>query len=301
MTCELIFPGKWINADAFEKTIKGNPHSCGSQEVTFRFYADCKLMVDVCIRILSLANQLHSSLHRVKLIFDDGEDGVMGYLNRIGFFDCLDPGIEVSPARPTWSGAAIHRGGNMGLVEIARINKNLRDKTIHGRLAEAVGHACVHRADVSSLEEATWTIFSELIDNIFSHSQTPLDGYAALQRYSNGNEIKIAVSDSGLGILQTLRPALASEFPTLTGLTDTQLIVEIFRQGLSRHGTDRGCGLRGSAAKAIKFQADLEVRLPNSRVVLKPSRQAYTANTAHCYESLPLMWGTHITFSLKLT
>lgn len=38
-------------------------------------------------------------------------------------------------------------------------------------------------------------------------SRTELDGYAALQIYSKGNCLSVAVSDSGLGIMETLRPA----------------------------------------------------------------------------------------------
>lgn len=75
---------------------------------------------------------------------------------------------------------------------------------------------------------------------------------------------------------------------------------EVFRQGLSRHGRDRGCGLKGSAAKAIKFDATLDVRLPRQRVLLTPARGAYEANTAHCYEGLPLVWGTHIAYGFQL-
>lgn len=81
----------------------------------------------------------------------------------------------------------------------------------------------------------------------------------------------------------TLRPSLATEFPKLTGLSDTNLLVEVFRQGLSRHGSDRGCGLKGCAAKAIKFDANLDVRLPNQRVLLTPARGTYQPNTAYCY------------------
>jgi hypothetical protein len=97
-----------------------------------------------------------------------------------------------------------------------------------------------------------------------------------------------------------LRPSLRTEFPKLVGLSDTDLLVEVFRQGLSRHGSDRGCGLKGSAAKAIKFEADLDVRLPNQRVLLTPARGIYQPNRADCYEGLPLLWGTHIAFAFGL-
>ena len=73
----------------------------------------------------------------------------------------------------------------------------------------------------------------------------------------------------------------------------------MFRQGLSRHGVTGGCGLKGSAAKAIKFKAALDVRLPKQRVLLTPVRGADEANTADCYEGLALVWGTHIAFGFR--
>jgi hypothetical protein len=74
----------------------------------------------------------------------------------------------------------------------------------------------------------------------------------------------------------------------------------VFRQGISRHGVDRGNGLKGCAAKAIKFDATLDVRLPNQRVLLRPARGAYEPNRALCYDQLPLLWGTHIAFAFGL-
>jgi hypothetical protein len=249
---------------------------------------------------LSLVNQLASTTRRVRLNFEEGEAGTMGYLNRMGFFDYLADVVEVLPSRPAYSAAELHRGGNAALVEIARINKDARDEDLPIRLTHALMRSCHTRSDADELKGAAWTIFAELIDNIFSHSRTELDGYAALQVYSRGNRLSVAVSDSGLGIMETLRPALSTESPSLSGLSDTDLLVEVFRQGLSRHGRDRGCGLKGSAAKAIKFEATLDVRLPRQRVLLMPARGAYEANIADCYEGLPLVWGTHIGFGFRL-
>jgi anti-sigma regulatory factor (Ser/Thr protein kinase) len=83
---------------------------------------------------------------------------------------------------------------------------------------------CSDRADAAELAGAAWTIFAELIDNIFSHSKTPLDGYAALQFYPNGNSLQVAVSDSGLGIMDTLRPVLKRESPALDRLSDNDIV-----------------------------------------------------------------------------
>lgn len=302
MRCEVNLPAAWIDASAMEVAIKraGAPHGPATYEVSFRFPAGSKLMIDAAIRMLSLANQLAVSMRRVRLIFDEGESGTMGYLNRVGFFDHLAREIEVTPSRPSHSAATVYRGGNSGLVEIARINKDSRDQTLPGRLADAIKQGCSSRTDISELTGAAWTIFAELIDNVFSHSRTPLDGYAALQAYPRGDRLVVAVSDSGVGIMETLRPALSTANPHLASLSDIDLLVEIFRQGISRHGADRGDGLRGSAAKAMKFQADLDVRLPTQRVRLTPARGAYAPNTAHCFANLPLIWGTHIGFTFRL-
>lgn len=257
-------------------------------------------MVDAAIRLLSLVNQLDSCTRRVRLKFEEGETGTMGYLNRMGFFDNLARGVEVVPNRPVFSGAKLYGGANAALIEIERIRKDHRDETLPTRLADALMRSCGGRADAAELKGAAWTIFAELIDNVFSHSATPLDGYAALQVYPGGGHLKVAVSDSGLGIMETLRPALKTEFPKLVGLSDVELLVEVIQQGLSRHGSDRGCGLKGSAAKALKFTADLDVRLPTNRVLLTPATGVYRANTANCYEGLPLVWGTHISFAFPL-
>lgn len=301
--CDVHFAASWIDASRFESALRDSvgPHASPTTSVTLHFPIGCKVMVDGAVRILSLANQLHSTTRRVRLEFAEGESGTMGYLNRMGFFDHLHPSIDVVPVRPVVSGAMLYRGSNSMLLEIASINKDVRDINLPGRLADVVGNACSGRADVTELKGAAWTIFAELIDNIFSHSGTELNGYAALQVYSGGNRLAVAVSDSGLGIMQTLRPTLQAESPKLAGLSDTDLLVEIFRQGLSRHGADRGCGLKGCAAKAIKFSATLDVRLPTQRVLLTPARGAYVPNTAHCYDGLPLLWGTHMVFMFGLS
>ena len=302
MSCLIEFPSRWMNATALEQVLDAscNPHNSSSTEIEFRFPAGSKVMIDAGLRLLSLFNQLDLSTRRVRLHFDEGEAGVMGYLNRMGFFDHLSTRIEVVPARPGISGVGVYGGMNAGLVEIARINPEARDNTLLSRLTSALMKACGNQPDAADLEGSAWTIFAELIDNIFSHSKTTLDGFAALQKYKNGNRLMVAVSDSGLGIMETLRPALKQESPVLAQLSDLELLVEIFRQGVSRHGNDRGCGLKGSAAKAMKYKADLDVRLPNFRVLLKPGVQGYRPVTAHCDEQLPLIWGTHICFTFQL-
>ena len=302
MNCQIKFPSVWVDASALENVLRSGygPHRPDVYEVSFVFPRGCNIMVDTAVRLLSLSNQLDYRTCRVCLNFEEGETGTMGYLDRMGFFNHLSKNVEVLPARPVVSGVEIYGGTNADLVEITRINREYRDEQLPTLLTEAVMRSCCDRVDAGELRGAAWTIFAELIDNIFSHSKTPLDGYAVLQPYSQGHRLKVAVSDSGLGIMDTLRPSLKNEFPALDKLSDTDLLVEVFRQGLSRHGADRGYGLKGCAAKAIKYNADLDVRLPTTRVLLSPGKEGYRPNTAYSYDNLPLLWGTHICFTFHL-
>lgn len=257
-------------------------------------------MTDAAVRLLSLFNQLEYSTRRVVIDFQNEDNSVLGYLDRAGFFESLAPNVEVLPRRPNSLGASRLRGRNPGLVEIERIDRTCRDSTLLDRLTLAITRACSQRSDVQELQGAAWTILAELIDNVFSHSETPLDGFAALQVYPRGNCLKVAVSDSGLGMLQTLRPSLVAESPRFRSLSDIDLLVEVFKHGLSRHGACRGCGLKGCADKAMKFKAELDIRLPQARVVLVPEKNGYRPNTALCFSHLPLFWGTHVSFTFRL-
>lgn len=179
------FPATWVNASALEETLKAGPapHETAASKIVLHFPIGCKVMIDTGVRLLSLINQLEYCSRHVQLDFQEGEDGAMGYLNRMGFFDHLSNNIEIKPRRPLISGIDLYGGTNTKLVEIAKIDHKRRDENLPTRLTGALMQTCNNRSDANELEGAAWTIFCELIDNIFSHSKTPLNGYAALQNY----------------------------------------------------------------------------------------------------------------------
>ena len=168
-------------------------------------------------------------------------------------------------------------------------------------MRDAVRHACGSRGDISSLSEAAWTIFSELIGNVQMHSGTTLDGFAALQVYTRGNKLSATVADSGIGILRKLRPALAREAPDLVGASDVEVLCEALRRGISSTGIPgHGLGLPGCAAKALKFKASLDIRTGSQRVLLRPSDGTYSPTSAYPSDGLPHLDGTHMTFTFRL-
>ena len=143
-------------------------------------------------------------------------------------------------------------------------------------------------------------MLGELIGNVYEHSETDLAGFAALQSYNSGQTVRVAVSDSGYGLLDTLRPSLPTHYPKLVGCADTELLVEVLRNGVSRHGRARGSGLKATAERAMKFKATLDVRLPVSHIRLVPSRLGYELGRAIVHDAAPLIWGTHIAIDFRI-
>lgn len=302
VTDQIRLPAYWVDGDLFEKTMSNSPDTLSSKnsKTCFHFPIGCKIMVDAGVKLLSLANQLRHLGKRVALDFEEEKSGTLGYLHRMGFFDLLHPDIEVFPIRPFFSSAELHRGENPSLVEFESINPDHRDRELPSRLSNVLVEALRHRPDCESLGSTAYTVFGELIDNIYEHSSTELDGFAVLQVYHGGGRVKVCVSDSGKGIIKTLRPVLEFQRSEYSLLSDTDLIVEAFRSGLSRHGAGRGCGLKACADQAVRFHANLAVRLRRCFVRLFPSADGYCRNTAVIYDSLRLLHGTHISFDFQL-
>lgn len=299
--CMVTLPNKWVDARAFEGALCAGGQAYGPhiKSVVVEFPEDCKLMIDVAIRLLSLCNHLKACSKDVRLFFSPNGD-LRGYLNRMGFFDHLSRDVDVLPFRPFFSGANIHRGSNRALVEIERIDCRMPvDQSLAPRLAETVERACAKRSDAKDVGFASFNIFSELIKNVFEHSHASADAYAALQTYTGGNRLTVTVSDSGIGMMGSLRPTLVGT--DMHALSNVDLLVEMFRRGVSsKHEGKRGLGLMSSAKHAIQFRADLDVRLHHQRVLLKPSNDIYSPHMAYSQTDLPLLQGTHVSFSFKL-
>lgn len=303
-TCNLTFPKSWISAINLDEVLsaeKIKPHDRRAKQIIFIFQNETKVLIDAAVQLLSLANQLIKQKKKVKIVFEGENNDAMGYLNRIGFFEELSKKVKVEPNRPSVPLSKIYKGSNERVVEIKPINPKNKNKHLPNTLAARLASAETGSIDKEKLHDSAFTVFGELIDNVFQHSSTKINGYAAFQVYPGNNTAKVVVSDSGRGILETIKPALKRKINLrFQGLSDTQLIVEMFKNGISRRGKDRGCGLKACAEEAIKYKADLRVRLNRCAVYLKPSGAQYVPNLTYRFNGLPLIKGTHITFSFHL-
>jgi hypothetical protein len=143
MLCRIALPPQWVDASKLETAISngGHPHGAGVYEVLIRFPVGCKLMIDAAIRLLSLVKPTCPYDPPRPARLRGGRDRHYGLLK---------PRRVLRPPRhnrrrhdtPAYSGATIYRGGNAGLVEIARINKDVRDDQLPTRLTEALMRSC---------------------------------------------------------------------------------------------------------------------------------------------------------------
>lgn len=298
------FPSGWTDSSAFEVALAAPPlaaHANACHVVRVQVPRGCFLMVDAATKLLSCANQLHDMTKRVTLEFEDGEAGTMGYLNRVGFFDYLNRAVVVLPSRPAVSAAKVYSGANSGLVEVRALRASAMDKLLPGQLADCLVNAAgATGAKDEALGQVAFTIFSELIQNVYRHSETRLDGYAALQYYRRGKKVTVTVSDSGAGLLQTLRPSLKAHFPLLANKSDADVLVEMVTSGVSRFGPDNGCGISQCARNAVTRNAAMEIRMPTSRALFRPTADKRYLGIAVFEEHLPLVWGTHVSLDFKL-
>ncbi len=303
MVYRVDLPSGWIAGTSLELALGQQSGPLRSEEsaVCFSVPANGAVMVDAGVRLLSLANQLDHIGKRVTLEFCREDTSTYDYLNRIGFFDGLRPNVIVRPERPTYSAASRYQGANSRLVEIAPLCPGSLDKSLPTRLEKALVSSIRPGARRELIGAAAFDLFSELVGNVYEHSSSQLTGFAVLQVYKNGNSARIAVSDSGDGLLETLRPSLPMYYPRLVGLGPAELLMHAFRDGLSRHGKGHGAGLKRCADHAIKLGANLEVRLPVNSVRLVAKRGTLrTTDSAQVQNNMPLISGTHIVFDFRL-
>lgn len=298
----------WICAELFEQGLSaaGCFFENDADEYVIIFPTNCQILLIAGARIIALANQC---VHKGKKITLDFTlcGKTKNYLNRLGFFDHLLPAVSILPNRPADSRAKQYQGNSENLVEIAAIDPSNLDEAI----PEALTNAFMQHA-AKGYRTPIFTIFSELIGNVRDHSCSPILGFAAMQRYQYPREhIQVVVSDSGLGILETLKPRLHEHYPDIyknldftKKETDADLLQKVFMDGqLSRFGTDpdgetRGLGLKQSQDYAARYNADITIRQKTLELKLAyRNSQLFEAKPKF---DLPILEGTQVCFDFYL-
>jgi hypothetical protein len=301
---DIEFPTGWIRSRDFEDLLaQHNPSQADEDDLRVVFPQGCALLIDTALKTLSLANQLVDGGKAVTLDFKD--EGLLGYLDRMGFFKALSVEVSVLPERPSVSAHSLYFGGNQELVEIYVLNpgKQADAQNLPGQLADRIASVLGSVTAINGeFGVEMFTVFSELIGNYFEHSESALPGYVVAQTYGKNprsRQVRVAISDSGLGITRTIRRDRPKDFKKRS---DPELLLDVFNEGISRHGkgTGRSCGLHRCGQISLKYSADLIIRTPGDQVYLRPGRASYEKNMAYFRSELGHMLGTHLCFEFRL-
>lgn len=303
----VVLPARWLTPAHFEAMVARHgfaEHLASGGNVAFVFPMGAGLPAGLGLWLLSFLNQLSVvGGGRIRLEFA-APDELFGYLDRSGFIQLLAPEIETVPPRPEVSGADRWRGQAPGLVEIAPLipgTTGQARQAIVGRLVDALIGFYPAGERTERLKKHVFTVLGELVDNVFSHSRTPLPGYASLQAYDKKRRprVQVGVSDSGVGIAASLRETLGQK---VKGRTDAELVIQAFQQGLSRHGSNagRGCGLLQCARLAADYGSKVYVRTPSAQVILHPATDSRRFHRAEVHEGVGELKGTHLYFEFQV-
>jgi hypothetical protein len=304
---------KWIDGLALDRSISKaeSPLKSACSTIHFVVPKGCKIFLEAAGRLLAYSNQAIHIGKCVAIDFSDCQD-TLSYFDRMGFFEMLSDDVVVKPSRSLFSSAELLKGSSEAVYEFGEVNPNDLDEDIPQRLK----HSFVSYAG-ERYSQPAFTVLSELFGNVRDHSESPIPGYIALQRYKgfpgrNGYagvkpHIQTIVSDSGRGITGTLKPILEARYPEIFSKldfsdpkSDPLLVCEVFKKGRISQSSDegRGLGLKRSGDVAASYDAIISVREGCFELKL-----TYKSGKLHkvAYElDLPKLMGTHICFDFFL-
>lgn len=303
----------WIDGISLDRSVSnvGSPLDSGCKSVTFILPKGCKILLEAAARLLAYSNQSKYIGKRVLIDFSDCQE-TLSYFDRIGFFKMLHEDVEVKPSRPLLSSAELFKGNSEAVYEFGEVDPQDLDEDIPQRLKNSfVSYAG------EGYSQPAFTVLSELFGNVSDHSESPIPGYIALQRYKGfkgrggysgvNPHIQTIVSDSGRGITGTLKPILEERYPEIfrkldftDPKSDPLLVCEVFKKGRISQSSDegRGLGLKRSGDVAASYDAVISAREGCFELNLTyKSGKLHKAN----YElNLPRLMGTHICFDFFL-
>lgn len=302
---KVVFPVpayNWLTSDGFEEVVKqyNDLWDQDTSEIEMTFLGG-SFLLDSLSKLLALVNQLSYSGKSVSLDFS-ACDKSFSYLCRIGFFELIDPSVAVVP---DVKDASCYYGHNSKVMEFGIINPEEPDESIPVQLKQAF----IEQAGKKH-SNAAFTMISELFGNVRDHSKSPIDGFAALQVYSKTNKIQTVISDSGVGIANSLRrvlkeryPEIYQEFKVANAENDALLIKRVFEQGRissAEHNPDesRGLGLKRSGDIAAKFNAKIHIRQESFELTLTYSDGKLSDHEVSY--GLQKLRGSHICFDFSL-
>ena len=295
----------WLTTGDFESLLSGGHDVWSESTKLVRFnFCNCSILLGAIARLLALVNQLAICGKQVTLDFTNCTNS-FSYLCRVGLFETIDKSVTVLPDIQDQSH---HYGHNVKVMEFVSIPAKTEQTDLPAKLKESFVKLAGEQHS-----NAAFGFIAEFINNIIEHSYTPTPGVAALQVYGKGNsrkKVQTIFSDSGKGIIGTLRPVLAERYPELhiqypkeKADSDIYLLKKVLQFGGISGANDvnysgRGLGLKLSAKQAAKFDATICVRQESFELTLKYV-DGMLNDYSYCTDLTKIL-GTHICFDFYI-
>jgi hypothetical protein len=291
-----------LGADDFEDALASAGVRCDHRgAITVDLTEVAFATVEVLVTLVTLCNLVARVGGLVTLRWKPSQSSFK-YAERIGVFSRLDERVDVLPQRPMKGASAFEtfQDYNRSLLELCSVdpkNRSGTDSTLE-RLDERL---CKNLGSAAKAEDAIgriWTCASETLDNIFQHSETPIAGIIAAQPYAGTrSRLQLVIADAGLGLTTTIRAGN----PKAVGLSDVDLIVAAFREGLSRRlEGGHGCGLTRCAEVAARYGGNLRVRTGHTWAKLVTKSRKTGWSVAISEDHAAPIHGTIIAFDFYL-
>lgn len=274
--------------DSVLSRVRKNPQ--GIQNVTFDLSETSFIDPGGVVCLLDLCRFFIQ--HDVELEFKRMDETVSSYLSKISFWNYLkkmrgEQNDQSTLKKPD-------RGSDV-LLGLSRIREHSDIPKQLRRVKQRAGHILSKYLKYPDKElDRFLTAFSELCQNVVEHSEDI--GTVTAQKYYyrkrlGRNVVKIAVSDLGRGIKDTLD----DKFSELTDWDDQTAIRKALFQGASRFDDEgRGHGLSSVRQYTKQWNGRLSIRSGEARISIVPDWSDYQKEE----EKLPCFPGTQVVLVL---
>jgi anti-sigma regulatory factor (Ser/Thr protein kinase) len=90
-------------------------------------------------------------------------------------------------------------------IEHIKSRKSIEDIANHLASIMIKNFSSLSEADLKDLKDYLRYLFTEIMNNVIDHSESPIGGFAMAQYYKNKKRIQFVVADRGIGFLENVR------------------------------------------------------------------------------------------------
>lgn len=247
--------------------------------VNFDFTGHAKIYSDYLLLIVSLLKHLESKGLKItyRLANSSNNKNQLDYISRVDFFKNLD--IEYNEN--------FERFRTVGRFTEIRAFDNDNAILLYNRMMSVLVHDEINVEMLAVLKYCLW----EVIDNTLNHSGKGFtygngSGYGCIQYFPTHKEIRIIISDTGVGIHHALTKHPTSKYKDLS---EREAVLASIEKGVT-NGEGRGFGLWATAELIKHNKGKMQIHSGNALLQISDKIEILEA---------PFWQGTYTTFRLN--